>query len=412
MGKIKEFYITTSLNDTQAYLAGSTVQGKVIITVSEEEATTGPLKITLSGQAKVQWRQTVTFSDAHTIFYDMTAYLWGTGCETLTPGRHEFPFMFNLPTDIPSSHEDHYGHIRYTLTAVLPTRKSELTRLKRINVHEIVKVDRPELLTPLYGSDTKTLGCLCYSSAPIELTVSTEKGGYICGEKIVIRENHGRRSITNDNAYATLFRQTVFLARPSASIFNCQRIVSTSLFQNDIPGESEKIGFIDIPTTVPSINCDVLTVSYFLSVNLEFKLPMVKCLSVKIPITIGNARGGGVALPVTSVPLHSVSTATLPSAPPHPLSNTLQGTPIQPIPEIMPSAGVYPMSVNVPSAPPEPLTNYTLGVPLQPMASNMPSAPAYPIPNTLPMASAPAQLNAGESEIPDKYTPPPPYSEC
>ena len=274
-------------------------------------------------------------------------------------------------------------------------------------MHESVDVDRPELLTPLYGSDRKTLDCLCLPDT-IELTVSTEKGGYVCGERIVIRENHGYRRITNVSA--TLFRKTVFLARPSASIFNRQRIASTYLFHNDVPG---KIGFINIPTTVPSINCDILTVSYFLSVNLKFKLPMVKGLSVEIPITIGNVRGGGIASPVTSAPPQQTSTAILPSAPPHPLSNTLQGTPIQPMPEATPSAGVYPLSVNVPSAPPQQWTNYSPGVPLQPMASNMPSAPAYPVPNTLPIASAPAQLqsNTGESQIPDKYTPPPPYSE-
>ena len=402
MGKIKEFYITTSLNDNQPiYRAGSTIEGKVIINVLKPKATTGRLKIILSGQAKVQWKQLhSTFSDDHTIFSDMTAYLWGTGCETLASGKHEFPYTFSLPTGIPSSHEDHHGHIRYTLTAVLPTRKSEVTTLQRIKVRENVDVGRPELLTPFWGSDRQTVtlpGCFCCCTlAPIELTVSTEKGGYVSGERIVIRENHGYRRITNVSA--NLFRKTVYLARPSASRFTCQHIASTSFFRNEVPGEPEKIGFINVPSTVPSINCDILTVSYFLSVNVEFKLPVVRRLSAKIPITIGNVR-------------EQTSTAALPSAPPHPLSNTLQDTPIQPMPEAMPSAGVYPMSVNVPSAPPEPLTNYSPGVPLQPMASNMPSAPAYPIPNTLPIASAPAQSNTGESDIPHRYTPPPPYSE-
>ena len=56
MGKIKaswvkEFYITTSLNDNHVYRAGSTVEGKVIIIVSEPKEITSPLRITLSGQA-------------------------------------------------------------------------------------------------------------------------------------------------------------------------------------------------------------------------------------------------------------------------------------------------------------------------------------------------------------------------
>ena len=55
MGKIKDFSITTS-GENLTYLAGSTVEGKVIIDLKRPKATDGPLRIILSGQAKVQWR--------------------------------------------------------------------------------------------------------------------------------------------------------------------------------------------------------------------------------------------------------------------------------------------------------------------------------------------------------------------
>ena len=109
MGKIKDFSITTS-GENLTYLAGSTVEGKVIIDFKRPKATDGPLRIILSGQAKVQWR---TLRDEHTIFNDIPIQLWGTGSETLASGRHEFPYTFHLPGNLPSSHEDSYGHIRY-----------------------------------------------------------------------------------------------------------------------------------------------------------------------------------------------------------------------------------------------------------------------------------------------------------
>ena len=158
LGKIKEFYITISTNE--AYPPGSLVKGNVIIDLKKPKATNGPLKIVLSAQAKVQWGTDSSLrSDVQTIFDDMTVYLWGTGDETLAAGKHEFPYSFQLPNNIPSSHEDFNGHIRYTLTAVLPARKYEITRQKKISVHGIVIVDTPELINELSDSSQKIL---CY----------------------------------------------------------------------------------------------------------------------------------------------------------------------------------------------------------------------------------------------------------
>ena len=37
----------------------------------------------------------------------------------LLAGRHEFPFTFTLPPNLPSSYESCYGEIRYTVKAVV-----------------------------------------------------------------------------------------------------------------------------------------------------------------------------------------------------------------------------------------------------------------------------------------------------
>ena len=115
MGKIKGFFITTSAGESHTYLAGSTVEGIVIIDLIKSKATSGPLRIILSGRAKVQWRQPSMRRDEYIIFDDISVHLWGTGCETLASGRHGFPYTIHLPDELPSSHEDVYGHIRYTL---------------------------------------------------------------------------------------------------------------------------------------------------------------------------------------------------------------------------------------------------------------------------------------------------------
>ena len=420
INKIKEFYITLSLGEYHRYLVGATVEGKVIIDPTKAKRTTGPLRITLSGRAIVQWGQAPALrSNAQTLFDDMTVYLWGTGAESLAPGKHEFPYTFQLPTDIPSSLEDFYGHIRYILTAVLPTRKGEVIRQKRINIRGIVDVDRPDLLNSLNDSDSKTLGCCCCTST-IELSASIDRGGYLCGETIHITERHGCRRITS--AHATLLRKTVYHARTiSASTaesnfsYKCIAAAPVLVSRQAISDPDARVGKINIPNnTVPSINCDVLTVSYCVHVTLEFKLPMVKRLSVMIPITIGNMRsmaGIGEGLPLPNSPVQPTATPTLRS-----LSNTLQGSAIRPTPAahvgaypVSDAASLQPMLSTFPSAPLEPIPNTMPNAPMEPVVNTVPSAPVYPMPNTLPIASAPTLPDDGATEAPD--TPPPLYSE-
>jgi len=434
-GKIKEFYITTSLND-QAYLSGSLVEGKVIIDLKKPKATNGPLKIVLSGQAKVQWgTDSSRRSDVQTIFDDMTVYLWGTGDETLAAGKHEFPYSFQLPNNIPSSHEDFNGHIRYTLTAVLPARKYEITRQKKISVHGIVIVDTPELINRLDDSSEKTLCCLCCTTAPAVLSVMIDKGGYACGEKIFIQESHGYRRITNVSA--VLKRKTTYHIRETGeSNFSYRNIASTVLFINSASIPGMKIANLEIPLTVPSINYDVLKVSYVLIVTLAFKLPRVKSLTVSIPITIGNARrlrSGGMPSSIPSAPPLQNTLAAMQSAPAHLMSNTLMCTYMWPNTNDL---GVPMSTTTMPSAPPHPALNTlpctyirpntnelevlisTTTMPSAPphSASNtlsraMPSAPLHPRPNILPITSSTQPVPEAETDLQVPDSPPPPYSE-
>ena len=98
-------------------------------------------------------------SDAQTIFQDMKQY-YDTGSETLLAGKHEFLYAFRLPSNIPSScayygndDDDYYGHILYTLPAVIPTKKGNITREKSINVNAIVIIDTPELIRSVSDSN-------------------------------------------------------------------------------------------------------------------------------------------------------------------------------------------------------------------------------------------------------------------
>ena len=209
-GKIREFSITTSLGENQEYLEGSTVEGNVVIDLRKPKVITRPIRIVLSGKAQVRWTGAKrgvyvngrwTYSnlrgDVQTIFEDMTVNLWGTGSERLAAGKHQFPYAFQLPANIPSSHKDLFGQIAYTLTATMPTSKREITEHKVIYVDGVVVCDTPELMEPVSGSGEKTIaGGSCCFTTPIVLSGKIDKGGYACGDKISVRANHGYRRIT------------------------------------------------------------------------------------------------------------------------------------------------------------------------------------------------------------------------
>jgi len=162
------------LGENQAYIAGSLVEGRVIIDLKKPKAINGTIRIVLSGKAGL-WltarvRQPLisnthqTRSFLQTIFDYMTVNLWGTSmrfAETLElpAGKHEFPFTFQLPTNIPSSYQDDFGYIRYVLAAAMPTSELEFTRQKVIKVHEVIRIDIPELINEL--SDSSQAMPLC-----------------------------------------------------------------------------------------------------------------------------------------------------------------------------------------------------------------------------------------------------------
>ena len=406
-GKIKEFFITTSENENQTWFAGSVVEGKVIIALTNSKKTNGPLRIILTGRAKIHWGWVSVCSDEHNIFDDVSVHLWGTGSETLASGKHEFPYMFYLPDYLPSSHEDVHGCIQYTLTAILPTRKSVvMTRQKTINVHGVVDIDRPELLNPLFDSDRKTLCCLYCTSAPIELLVEIDKGGYICGEKIVIKEQHRCRRLTNVNA--ALLRTTYYQTRnPNQSTFSYKRVTLTSDFST-VAGTNSRVAHLAIPNHNVSINCNnVFRVSYFVVVTLAFKLPMVKGLKVMIPITIGNMQRRSTtdeSSRATTAAIYRYSSR----------STDISAMPCVPQSAIMPSAPQQvilpstPQQVVVPSAPEYPWSNALESAPMPVIvpSSIEPSAPVYPASLPLLVTNSPIQSNVETCE-----TPPPPYSE-
>ena len=356
MGVIKAFYITTSLGEHQAYVAGSKVEGKVVFDLKRPELITQPITIVLSGKAHVQWTGSPSgqqdiyghlvinrlHSDVQDIFSDMTVQLTqqlgaaASITEYLPAGKHEFPYTFKLPANIPSSYNDRHGYVKYQLTATFPTTKGERVRQTEIKVHEVVRIDSPELITPLSDSKEKTVGCLCCISGPIKLSGTIEKGGYACGDTVVVQVNHRYRTFTNVST--SLRRKATYHVRETGESHDDYRCIATAPpFNSSSTGPlGAKVGYLYIPNTVLSINFDILQVSYFVMIMLAFTPPLTHKLTLSIPITIGNGQ-------MQASPNDRLS--SLLSASLDPMSNTL------PASNVMPSAPPWPVPAITSMAP-------------------------------------------------------------
>ena len=322
MGKPKLFVINLSGNNS-AYFAGSNVEGSVLLEISKPKKTQG-IRIVLSGEAYVYWTeqrtvtygntttsQTVYFTDTQIIFNSMFIQLWGNGKDSqeLAAGRHEFPFKFQLPSNLvlPTSFESHTGYIRYSLLArISRSWKFDHTIEIAITVNEVIDINTPQLTTPLSRSNEKTLCCLCCASGPITLSVTIDRGGYCLGESIAISteaENHSNRRITG--VRATLKKIVVYYANNHSRVDNItvQRIEGPGIE----PGATSKWNneLLPIPATSLSISsCRIINLSYVLTVTLVISHALD--LHVTIPVTIGNVpfrgRESSVAQNLPSAP--------------------------------------------------------------------------------------------------------------
>ena len=367
MGKPKLFVINLSGNNL-VYFSGSNVEGSVSLELSEPKKTQG-ISIVFSGKAYVHWTEqrttgsgnnqrteTVHYSDTQIIFNDVFIQLWGNGKDSqdLAAGRYEFPFKFQLPSDLvlPTSYESHTGYIRYSLLArIKRSWKFDHTTTRAITVNEIIDINTAQLTAPLSSSNEKTLCCLWCASGPISLSVTIDRGGYCPGESIAIStaaENHSNRRITA--VRATLKQTVTYCARghhrqQSKSI---QRIEGPGIDPDSSSNWSNEL--LPIPATVPSIDsCRILRLSYVLIVTLD--IPRAIDLHVQLPLTIGNVPFKG----------REASSNASTAYPPAESYQPVKSFPPSSVPEV-PSAPEMPPATN-PYFPPDGYFSYSSAYP-------------------------------------------------
>ena len=200
------------LHGTPVYQAGSTIEGTVVIELTHPRETLG-IMITFRGESYVYWtgwenairgnriyqkRSNYRCGSYNKIINDLAIQLFGDNrtLEQIAIGRHEFPFRFQLPSDIVLPRSYTYdrptsgsptGYIKYTLEAsFVQSQNSAYTTNIVVPVNEIVDTRLPQLSSPLSVSKTKS-GCpFCCNFGPVLLSVKIDQGGYYPGNLLLI----------------------------------------------------------------------------------------------------------------------------------------------------------------------------------------------------------------------------------
>ncbi|XP_060893976.1 arrestin domain-containing protein 3-like [Labrus mixtus] len=299
---IKNFNIHVNpLNERNTISSGDLVTGHISFELTKETNLTS-ITMAMKGKAHVRWttgaggkrsrRRQVSatlefFNLKGVILQDRSVSRMST---KLQPGTHMYPFTCQLPQgDFPSSFQGHNGQIQYTLTVAInrPWHMSKEVEAQ-LNFLKHIDTNQPLLRAPLSGTNSKTEGCLCCTSGPITMTVSTEKKAFIAGETVKLICVFGNTSSRTVTPKVTLLQKQVYYTHGrNRSIMQFKKLV----FMNGHPIRAHtSILHIEFTLTIPSFaspsiaNCSILEVEHFIQVSLSAKFS--SDLIVLVPIVI------------------------------------------------------------------------------------------------------------------------------
>uniref|UniRef100_A0A8C9KN18 Arrestin domain containing 2 n=1 Tax=Panthera tigris altaica TaxID=74533 RepID=A0A8C9KN18_PANTA len=147
----------------------------------------GPALLWASGDPSVKWTHLIPhlLLGLYLPFWLLFADTGET--TTLPPGRHEFPFSFQLPPTLVTSFEGKHGSVRYCIKATLHRPWVPARRARKVfTVIEPVDINTPALLAPQAGALEKVARSWYSSRGLVSLSAKIDRKGYTPGEVIPV----------------------------------------------------------------------------------------------------------------------------------------------------------------------------------------------------------------------------------
>ncbi|XP_023594518.1 arrestin domain-containing protein 2 [Trichechus manatus latirostris] len=308
--KVKAFVVQldgASAGTEPVFGGGQVVAGRVLLELAGA-ARVGALRLCARGRAHVHWTESRSAgsSTAYTQSYServevvnhratLLAPDTGETMTTLPPGRHEFPFSFQLPPTLVTSFEGRHGSVRYSIKATLHRPWAPARRARKVfTVIEPVDISTPALLAPQAGTREKVARTWYCNRGLVSLSAKIDRKGYTPGEVIPVFAEIDNGTTRPVLPRAAVVQTQTFMARGARKQ---KRAVVASLVGEPVgPGRRTlwQGRVLRIPPVGPSIlHCRVLHVDYALKVCVD--IPGTSKLLLELPLVIGT------------VPLHAFS---------------------------------------------------------------------------------------------------------
>ncbi|XP_008051480.1 arrestin domain-containing protein 5 [Carlito syrichta] len=298
------------------YLAGSNVDGQVILTLNS--TLVDPIvKVELVGRGYVEWSEEVGESRDYSrdvICNNKADYVHKTKTfpvedNWLSAGSHTFDFHFNLPPRLPSTFTSKLGHVSYFLQASCMGREHVLAKKRTYLLIQGTSDFRRENSSqnPLQVQAEKSLSYSCCSWGSVGLKVQMERDSFTPGDRVEFTtEIHNQTRKCIRTVVIALYAHVQFEGfTPSAE--RRQRLDSCELLRQEAHTHGPPFAVTKIVSafTLPPVlslsgtsgDGGLMSTHYELvvTVHLPWSLASVKA---KVPIVITSACGGSAGSPL------------------------------------------------------------------------------------------------------------------
>ncbi|XP_076628675.1 arrestin domain-containing protein 3 isoform X2 [Colletes latitarsis] len=284
MMSLKTFRVVLD-RSRNTYVGGETVAGKIILDNAKEKNIKG-MYLIANGEARVRWTETDTDSDNNSCENSYTnsenyfkfkfTILKTTNDNTrvqITAGHHEYPFEFQLPHNIPTSFEHRYGHIRYTVKAVID-RPWKFNHECKIAFSVVSNLDLNTYQDKCLGIDdeacTNFYRCCCITTGSLNVHFKVPSSGYVPGESLVLTINYTNlsNSVVITGITMKLEQKLKFHAISAKTKHEYSEISSVKY-----SGPFSNIGLTTLDLRIPPIPPSNL--EYCRIINLNYKLKVL-----------------------------------------------------------------------------------------------------------------------------------------
>jgi hypothetical protein len=168
------------------FLAGSVISGEIQLSVPDKFKVTG-IDLVLEGFVKVKWEEykekiNLTFEDREQHLSEIIKLV---PIELEYPeGKYSYRFKRHLPTGLPSTVDEKYGHTTYSASVIIHRSwKPDMKFTSKFTIVQAVDLNwDSSLKLPYQNEIEKTFGCFFCKTRPISLMVRIPMQGFYIGQ--------------------------------------------------------------------------------------------------------------------------------------------------------------------------------------------------------------------------------------